>query len=206
MALNRKIGRDAVTWIALGLVVASILIITTRHASATKPLIASKSSAQRATIHRTRSRPQKTSLRPAAPKTTPPTSSGTQLSTPPVTSISTTTTAVTTTTLAGTTASPILTGATLVYPNDIAVTYPLVISKGPLTARLTWEAGSELTLALTCGRLDLARRSSRGTIDLRVGRVSGRCELRIARTSMSGAAIPYSLALTYLALNAPGSK
>lgn len=99
-----------------------------------------------------------------------------------------------------------VTSATLSYPSDVAATYPLTVASGPLSAKLTWTKGSELTLALSCGRPLITRHSSLGKMDVTLDQVSGNCDLRIARASMTGGAIVYSLILNYLVSNQAGPK
>ena len=202
MALTRRIGREAVTWIALGLVVASILIVTTRHAAGTKPVAKQANPAQRITTRKTTTVPPRNSRRldhrPDRLVT-----SETPTSTTSSTSTTTTTETVTSTTGANV-PSTLTTSATLSYPGDVATTYPLSVASGPLSAKLRWQRGSELSLTMTCGRSVIARNSARGSISLALARVSGGCELRIARTAMAGSAIAYSLALSYLPTNPAG--
>ncbi len=205
MALNRRIGRDAVTWIALGLVVASILIVTTRHAAATKlgakkqtsvtaqPRSSLRSRARAARDSRPGGPQRREQLVAAAPST----------STTAVSSTTTTIPSVTSTTTANALAT-ITTRATLSYPGDVATTYPLSVASGPVSARLVWQEGSGLSLALTCGRAAVARSSARGLIAVVLPRVSGGCDLRIARNAMAGRAISYALTLSYLATNTAG--
>ena len=206
MALTRRLGRDAVTWIALGLVVASILIVTTRHASATKLVDRQQTRAQLPTRHMTASRPPRTPHRstPKSPSRLIGLNSPTTSTSLPPTS--TTTTEVTTTTLGPNSPSTFSTSATLSYPGDIATTYPLSIASGPLIAKLAWAKGNELTLALTCDRSVITRHTARGVIVVRLGQVSGSCDLQIARGSMSGGAVAYSLTLSYLTSNSASSK
>ena len=206
MALTRRLGRDAVTWIALGLVVASILIVTTRHASATKLVNRPQTRAQLPTRHMAASRPQRTAHRPTPKSPSRLIGLNTPTSTTSLPPTSSTTTEVTTTTLGPNSPSTVATSATLSYPGDIATTYPLSIASGPLIAKLAWSKGSELTLALTCDRSVMKRHSARGVIAVRLSQVSGSCDLQIARASMTGGAIAYSLTLSYLASNSARSK
>ncbi|HUY07457.1 MAG TPA: hypothetical protein VMU99_09385 [Acidimicrobiales bacterium] len=206
MALTRRPGRDAVTWIALGLVVVSILIVTARHVGASKP----RAPSPKPTLHETSFRAATPAARSVGradgPKRPPYGASRVQSSTSDLPAVSTTTEVTTTTSPSPSNSLPVLTNATLSYPGDVATTYPLSIKSGPVRATLTWHRGIELSLALTCGASEISRHSERGTIGVTMHRAGSDCLLEIARPSIAGPPVAYSLALTYLASGSATSK
>ena len=217
--MTRRLGRDAVTWVALGLVVASILIVTTRHAVATKLDHLQQTPGQRMPERHLTSTKPATPDPPATNHAVPPgrSSALTTTTTPPPTPTTASTVATTTSTpVAGTTTttttpaqralSTMVLDATLSYPNDVATTYPLNIGPGPLMVGLIWARGDALSVSLTCGRQAVDRSSAHGKIEVDIARASGTCNLRIARGSLAGSPIAYSLTLRYLGSDPTGTR
>jgi hypothetical protein len=227
MSLARRVGRDAVTWIALSLVIAFIVVVTT-HQSAqakttpeppTNPTTLDHTSVRTSTSTKSLGssiRRQKTTeqnhahadLVPATKRqdtqhqTTQIAPTG-ELTTGESTTGESTTGESTTTTVVPT-AQVIATAGVLSYPSDVRTTYPIVVAAGPLEATLTWGEQQEFAVSLRCNGAALAQRSSLGLISFVAEPTTGNCQLSVSlvaagpNTTNPNKPAAYSLVLHYL--------
>lgn len=200
--------RDLVGWIALGLVVATVLTVVARvsvaqprHLAAAKP------------AHQTASPPATTSTTILVAykqardhvRTEPePTHSAPQPTNPvevaaPVTTVTTSTTVPSPSpsvpkSAATGTASPTPLVGELHYPADIATSFPFTSSDGLAAVRATWLGGQSLEVTLGCGTAVTSGGGTHG-ISLVVAGRPGPCTVSIALSPGQHGAVDYTLAV-----------
>lgn len=202
---DRRLGRDAVTWLVLGLVVTSILIVTTRGHHAT-PLSHSPNVAT--STHHPQDRPS------ASPRQRRKTRS---VANPPrrhaVHEIATSSPSTTSTTMVPPQAPSatlsnepvpmnVSTPGTLSYPADIESTYPITVAAGGVAAHLSWPRRVELRATLQCRGRAISRSSTRGALALSTTAPAGSCLITVTRPGLVGGTLHYTITLSYRALHA----
>lgn len=205
MPLIPHIRRDAVTWTALGLVVAAILIVTTHHGQSRQPAAAKASHRSKSTGNLAKQTTQSRARTHNAPLINTP-SQLTSRDNPPKSTVVTTPVTVlsTTTTLGLPQTESIDSSGLLSYPNDVSSSYPFQVETGPVDARLTWHSGPSLGLSLSCSGTSLKQHSSLGLIELKTVAISGDCQVNVSRANEDRNDIRYTLSIRYLT-SAPSS-
>ena len=203
---NPRRRRDLVAWIALGLVVATVLTVVARvsvapprHLAATKP------------AHQTASLPETSSTTvPVVHKhvrdhvrTDPGSTQSAPEPTNPIEVTAPVTTVTTSTTLPGPrpsapkslaagTATPTPLSGELRYPADIATSFPFTSSNGLAAVRATWLGGQALEMTLGCGAAVTSGGGTHG-ISLVVDGRPGTCTVSIALSPGQRGAVDYTL-------------
>jgi cytoskeletal protein RodZ len=207
--------RDLVAWIALGLVVATVLTVVARvsvapprQLAATKPAHQTASppetpsttilAAYKQARDHVRTQPEPT---PSAPQPTNPAEVAA-----PVTTVTTSTTvpsprpsvpsprpSVPKSRAAGTATPTPLVGE-LLYPADIATSFPFTSSDGLAAVRATWLGGQSLEVTLGCGTAVTSGGGTHG-ISLVVAGRPGPCTVSIALSPGQHGAVDYTLAI-----------
>lgn len=200
--------RDLVAWIALGLVVATVLTVVARVSVAPpRHLAATKPAHQTASWRETPSTTILATYKQARDhvRTEPgPTQSAPQPTNPvevaaPVTTVTTSTTvpsprpSVPKSRAAGTaTPTPIV--GELRYPADIATSFPFTSSDGLAAVHATWLGGQSLEVTLGCGTAVTSGGGTHG-ISLVVAGRPGPCTVSIALSPGQHGAVDYTLAV-----------
>jgi hypothetical protein len=223
MSLISHIRRDAVTWTALGLVVAAILIVTTHHGTTLHPADAAPSHRDATTTSLGSKRTSTvsvqshstglhdTGLHGGKSRARTPRSAKSHHSTLTATTSTTSTTVTTndltanttTTTIVSPQPTSITSSGLLSYPGDVSSTYPFRVVKGSVRATLTWQSGPALALALDCQGAALRQGSSLGLVELTAQANTGVCHVSVSRQGPHDNTIRYEMSIHFLNFATP---